>query len=327
MKIGLTYDLYSEYKLKGFDEEDIAEFDHEDTILAIESALKELGHTVDRVGNVYDLIKKINTETYKWDLVFNIAEGMYGFGREAQVPCILDAHNINYTFSDPVVLSLTLHKALTKRVVRDAGIKTPKFKLVSAIEDIRDLDLEFPVFIKPVAEGTGKGINERSKVTNVKDLAVRAKKILDRYKQAVLVEEYLLGREFTTGIIGTACNARVWGTMEIVSNNSEGEIYSYHVKKNYKEHIKYRIPEDDIVKKCGDMALKVWNVLGCKDAGRIDFKADANGELNFLEINPLAGLHPEDSDLVIMTKLNGLKYLDLIKGIISSAEQRIGIKQ
>jgi D-alanine-D-alanine ligase len=75
------------------------------------------------------------------------------------------------------------------------------------------------------------------------------------------------------------------------------------------------------------MALKVWNVLGCKDAGRIDFKADANGELNFLEINPLAGLHPEDSDLVIMTKLNGLKYLDLIKGIISSAEQRIGIKQ
>jgi D-alanine-D-alanine ligase len=97
MKIGLTYDLYSEYKLKGFDEEDIAEFDHEDTILAIESALKELGHTVDRVGNVYDLIKKINTETYKWDLVFNIAEGMYGFGREAPSPLHLDAHNINYT--------------------------------------------------------------------------------------------------------------------------------------------------------------------------------------------------------------------------------------
>lgn len=325
MKIGLTYDLHSEYKSKGFSEEEIAEFDHEDTILAIEGALKNLGHSVQRIGNIYDLITKLNKKNDRWDLVFNIAEGMYGMGREAQVPCLLDAYNINYTFSDPVVLSLTLHKALTKRVVRDAGIKTPDFKLIIKEEDLEGFVLKFPVFIKPVAEGTGKGISDKSRVNNFEELNSRIKEMLKKYKQPVLVEEYLGGREFTTGIVGTGLGAKVWGTMEIVSKESEDRTYSYHVKKNYDQYVKYRIPEESVLEQCAKMALKVWRVLGCKDAGRVDFRADENGVLNFLEINPLAGLHPEDSDLVIITKLNGLEYIDLIKEIILSAKERLAV--
>lgn len=325
MKIALTYDLHSEYKAKGFTDEEVAEFDHEDTILAIEDSLKKLGHSVERIGNIYDLIIKLNKKVDKWDLVFNIAEGMYGMGREAQIPCLLDAYNINYTFSDPVVLSLTLHKELTKRVIRDAGIKTPDFRLVVNSEDLDNFDLNFPVFIKPVAEGTGKGISDKSKVNNFEELCLRVKEMLKKYKQPVLIEEYLSGREFTTGIIGTGQNAKVWGTMEIVPNEHGEKTYSYHVKKNYTQYVKYRVPEENILEKCSEMALKVWKVLGCKDAGRIDFKADNNGVLHFLEINPLAGLHPEDSDLVIITKLNGLEYVDLIKEIVLSAKHRLDV--
>ena len=135
MHIGLTYDLRDEYLAAGFSEEETAEFDRVGTIDAIDGALVKLGHETTRIGHARQLIDRLAAGE-QWDLVFNICEGMHGLGREAQVPAILDVYNIAYTFADPLVMSVCLHKGLTKLVVRDAGLATPKFLVVERIEDL-----------------------------------------------------------------------------------------------------------------------------------------------------------------------------------------------
>ena len=142
MKIGMTYDLREDYLTKGFSEEETAEFDRPDTIEAIEGALRSLGYQTDRIGNIQDLTRRLAFGD-RWDLVFNIAEGLNGYGREAQVPALLDAYGIPYTFSDPLVLALTLHKGMTKRVIRDSGIPTPDFYVVESVSDVDKIDLPF----------------------------------------------------------------------------------------------------------------------------------------------------------------------------------------
>ena len=154
VKIGITYDLRDDYIAEGYTEEETAEFDHPRTIAAIEETLRDLGYETDRIGHLRALTRRLVAGD-RWDLVFNIAEGLRGFGREAQVPALLDAWEIPYTFSDPLVLSLTLHKGLTKRVIRDLGIPTPDFAVVETPEEIAAVALPFPLFAKPVAEGTG----------------------------------------------------------------------------------------------------------------------------------------------------------------------------
>ena len=212
MRIGLTYDLRSEYVALGYTEDETAEFDRDDTIEAIETALKRIGHETERIGNVHRLVERL-AQGNRWDLVFNIAEGLKGIGREAQVPAILDAYGIPYTFSDPLVMSLTLHKGMTKRVVRDAGVPTAEFTVVERLEDAGEARFAPPYFIKPVAEGTGKGISSTSIVRRRKDLTDACRRLLEAYHQPVLVETFLPGREFTAGMIGTGSAARVVGTM------------------------------------------------------------------------------------------------------------------
>ena len=161
MKIGITYDLRDDYLAEGYGEEETAEFDHPRTIAAIEEALQSLGYETERIGHIRALARRLVADE-RWDMVFNIAEGLRGFGREAQVPALLDAWNIPYTFSDPLLLSLTLHKGMTKRVIRDLGIPTPDFAVVETPEEIATVVLPFPLFAKPVAEGTGKGVTAAS---------------------------------------------------------------------------------------------------------------------------------------------------------------------
>jgi len=153
MKIGLTYDLRQDYLAEGYSEEETAEFDQPVTIDGIDEALVQLGYETDRIGNAKRLISRL-AQGDRWDLVFNFAEGFYGIAREAQVPAILDVYNIPYTLSDPVILSLALHKGLTKTGVRQGGIATPDFAVVERPEEIDAIVLPFPLFAKPVAEGT-----------------------------------------------------------------------------------------------------------------------------------------------------------------------------
>jgi D-alanine-D-alanine ligase len=324
MRIGLTYDLREEYLACGFGEEETAEFDRPDTIEAIERALQDLGHHTDRIGNIISLTQRLAIGD-RWDLVFNIAEGLRGFGREAQVPALLDAYDIPYTFSDPLVLSLSLHKGMAKAVVRSLGrIATPDFFVIESQSDVALVNLPFPVFAKPVAEGTGKGVTPESKIHTKKELVSVCESLLKRYNQPVLVETFLPGREFTVGIVGTGREASAIGVMEIVlKDNAERDVYSYLNKEKCEELVEYRLASDSAAERASEAALASWRVLGCRDAGRVDFRADANGIPNFIEVNPLAGLHPEHSDLCIIASMVGLQYNKLIEAIVRSAVTRL----
>ncbi len=322
MKVGITYDLRQAYLDLGYGEEETAEFDRTETVDAIESTIRRLGFETERIGNVHSLVQALAAGK-RWTMVFNIAEGLRGMGREAQVPALLDAYGIPYTFSDPLTLSLTLHKGLTKRVVRDAGIPTPDFLLVESEADLDTVVLPYPLFAKPVAEGTGKGINAASKIGNKEQLREVCIALLEKYTQPVLVETFLSGREFTVGIVGTGAEAEVLGLMEVtLLEKAEREVYSYINKEKCEELVRYDVPRDEQAAAAARTALEAFRVLGCRDAGRVDLRCDGNGVPNFVEINPLAGMHPAHSDLPILANLNGHTYTGLMEKILQSALKR-----
>lgn len=326
MLIGLTYDLRSAYLAAGLSDEETAEFDRESTVEAIEGALRELGHQTERIGHARQLIDRLNAGS-RWDLVFNIAEGLSGVAREAQVPAILDVYGVPYVFSDPLVLALTLQKGLTKTVVRAAGIPTAPFVVIEQPADIAAVELPFPLFAKPIAEGTGKGVTPASKIRSPEELRTTSERLLQQFQQPVLVETYLPGREFTIGMIATGAAAYALGTLEIVLlSSAEAEVYSYVNKEECETRVEYRLVQaaaDPLVARAEEVALAAWRTLGCRDGGRIDVRCDAAGVPCFLEVNPLAGIHPEHSDLPILATRLGVAYTELIGRIVGSAIQRV----
>jgi D-alanine-D-alanine ligase len=326
MLIGLTYDLRTDYLAAGYSAEETAEFDGIATIDAIDAALGQCGHQTDRIGNGRQLVQRLAAGD-RWDLVFNIAEGLHGAAREAQVPAILDLYEIPYTFSDPLVMALCLHKGLTKTAVAHAGVPTTPFALVESIEDVETVDLPFPLFAKPVAEGTGKGINAESKIKDRDALRRVCEGLLTRCRQPVLVETFLPGREFTVGVLGTGDEARVIGSMEItLLPTAEAEVYSYNNKARWEDVCQYvprRAAEDPEVAMAERVALAAHRALGCRDASRVDIRSDSQGRPHFMEINPVAGLHPKDSDLPIICRFFGMSYRDLIEQIVAGASRRL----
>jgi D-alanine-D-alanine ligase len=326
MRVGLTYDLRSEYLAAGFGEEETAEFDRPDTIDAIQRALAELGHETDRIGNAWRLVERLAAGD-RWDLVFNIAEGLRGAARESQVPAILDAYDIPYTFSDPLVTAVTLDKGLCKLVVRAAGIATPDFCVIRSLRDLDRVCLPTPIFVKPVAEGTGKGISPASRIEDRRQLGPVCADLLHRFPQGVILETYLPGREFTTGLAGTGDAARVLGTLEVIlREEAEPGVYSYVNKERCEELVQYRLacPADDPeVRQAEAIALAAWRAIGCRDAGRIDLRSDAAGRPQFMEVNSLAGLHPQHSDLPMICTAVGMAYVQLVEQIVASATERV----
>ncbi|ADB18041.1 D-alanine--D-alanine ligase [Pirellula staleyi DSM 6068] len=326
MRIGITYDLRSEYVALGMSLDDAAEFDRDDTIVHLEQALAELGHTSDRIGSARALMARL-TAGDDWDLVLNIAEGIEGMGREAQVPAILDVYGIPYTFSDPLVMSLTLHKGLTKQVLAAAGLPTAPFAVISKLEDLEGLTLPYPLFAKPIAEGTSKGVTSLSKVTSPEALRAICEHLLREHQQSVLVETYLDGREFTTGLLGEGVSTRVLGSLEIKLRSDSDQVgYTYRNKENCEELIIYdliRPADDPLVKEVEALSLATWKTLGCRDAGRVDIRCDSLGKPYLLEVNPLAGLHPEHSDLPMLATKIGMTYTELIGAIIACATPRV----
>jgi D-alanine-D-alanine ligase len=322
--IGLTYDLRDDYLAEGFSLEETAEFDKPDTIAGIENALRELGYRTERIGNAKALVRALAVNR-RWDLVFNIAEGMFGVGREAVVPALLDAYRIPYTFSDPAVLTIALDKALTKSIVRDAGVPTAPFACLHAVADIARVDLPYPLFLKPLAEGTGKGISNRSKVQNPAELREVATELLARFHQPLLVETFLPGREFTVGLAGAGDTTEVLGMIEVNFKAGSGQIYSYQTKTDYEKLVTYTVPDDAVSREAAQVARTAWRVLRCVDAGRADIRCDAAGRPNFIEVNPLAGLNPTHSDLPILCRMNGIGFTQLIGRIMASALGRYGL--
>lgn len=325
MRIGITYDLREEYLAAGHTEEETAEFDRPDTIDAIDHALRSLGHETVRIGSARRCVERLAAGE-RWDLVFNICEGLRGLGRESQVPALLEIYDIPYTFSDPVVMGLCMHKGLAKAIVAREGIPTPAFFVAAQAADLDGHGLSYPLFIKPLGEGTGKGITPASIIADDDELRSRAGAMLERFRQPILVESYLPGREFTVSLTGTGNAAEVLGTLEIVLlDAAEPNVYSYVNKEQCESLVEYRWvrPEDDDeVARAEASALAAWRVLACRDAGRIDLRSDAHDVPNFIEANPLAGLHPSHSDLPILATAKGVAYRDLIAKIVASASVR-----
>ena len=319
MKVGLTFDLRSWYLDRGYSMEDTAEFDKQETVDAIDTALRKMGFETEPIGNCFQLIEAL-TSGKKWDLVFNIAEGLYGDGRESVVPAILDQYKIPYVFSGPVIMGISLNKYLTRLIVSAAGVPVSPGMLISDKNEIDKCRLEYPLFIKPVSEGTGKGITEKSLINSPEDLRERAEYILSRFNQPALVEEYLPGREFTVGVIGSGDEAVAIGGMEIECKDNLP--YSVEFKENYQEFCKYIPMAKEFAKECKTVALDVWKALGGVDAGRVDVKADRNGRMCFMEVNPLAGLHPIHSDLPILSRMTGIEYQTLLEMIMKSVIKR-----
>jgi D-alanine-D-alanine ligase len=323
VRIGFTFDLRDDYLRQGYTAEEAAELDAPETIDAVETVLTSLGHVVERIGGIRSLTTRLAGGA-RWDLVFNYAEGLFGFGREAQVPALLDAFQIPYTFSDALVFALTLHKALTKHVVRDLGIPTPDFAVVSEESDLDHVRVPYPLFVKPVAAGSSMGISAASLVAAAPALRTTCLALLERFHQPALVEAFLPGRELTVGLVGTGTRARVLGVMEVLSTSeAEHHAYSFANKQRYVGRVHFRIADDSAAAEAADMALRVWTALGCRDGGRVDCRCDGGGRPHFLEVNPLPGLHPIHSDLVILAGLVAVPYAGLVASIVASACERL----
>lgn len=325
MRIGLSFDLRQEYLDQGYGLEQTAEFDSEETIAAIESTLGELGFETERIGNAQSLVRSLALGK-RWDMVFNIAEGLHGLGRESLVPALLDAWRVPYVFSEPMTLSLCLHKGMTKHVIRDLGLPTPDFMVVERLRDLDEFRLGFPVFAKPVAEGTGKGVSGASICRDAAQLEQVCAALLQCFEQPVLLEEYLQGREFTVGIVGTGPEARVLGVMEVfMLTEHEQGAYGYGNKAEYEKFVSYALVEDSQARRAADVALAAYRALGIRDAGRLDLRAagmNPRSEVHFIEANPLAGLHPGHSDLPILCGLAKTSYTSLLAMIMESALRR-----
>lgn len=324
MKIGLTYDLRSWYIDRGYSMDETAEFDKQETVEALANSLELMGHSTEQIGNAFQLIEALSAGR-RWDMVFNIAEGLYGDGRESVVPAILDQYKIPYVFSGPVIMGLSLNKHLAKLVVAAKGVPVSPDFLVSVLNDLKSCNLNYPLFIKPVSEGTGKGITAKSLVMKPAELKIMAEWILSEFRQPALVEEYLPGREFTVGMIGSGEDSIAIGGMEVICANNLP--YSVEVKENYENYCQYKPLDDDIITECKTVALNAWKALGAVDAGRIDLKADRNGKICFIEANPLAGLNPVHSDLPILSRMYGIEYQTLMEMIMKSAISRYNGKK
>jgi D-alanine-D-alanine ligase len=328
LNVGITYNLRPETAAAANLPTDAwEEFDSEETIDAIARVLQEEGHRVAKLGGDAGLLDRL-TET-SFDIVFNIAEGIGGRNREAHIPALLEFLKIPYAGSDPLTLSVTLDKAMAKRIVSSEGVPTPRFRVVSKTEEARKLDLVFPLFVKLCYEGSSKGVRLNSRVSDRASLEERVDWLLRSYGPPVLVEEFVSGPEFTVGIIGNDPPA-VLGVMQIeITGIPEAEaIYSLEIKRDWKERVRYHCPPGvapDLLTKIEDVALRSYRALDCRDVARVDIRVGSDGTPHFLEVNPLPGLSPTYGDLPIMARAAGWDYPRLVKTIFRHALNRYGL--
>lgn len=312
-----------------------AEWDTIETINAVKDAL-ELHHDVTLIEaneNAFEKFKQVRPE-----IVFNVAECANGVSREAQIPAMLDMLGIPYTGSDPLTLATCLDKARTKEVLSYHKVPTSKFIYAESVDDLANFNLKFPVIMKPVSEGSGKGIFNSSFVNNMEDLRERLAENLKSYDQPFIIEEYLPGREFTVAIIGNNSDTEVLPVVEINFNELPDNllpIYSFEAKwvvdtrENPLNIFTCPAKIDKVLEeKIKNVCLRTYKVLRCKDWSRIDLRLDANGEPNIIEINPLPGILPKPEDNSCFPKAaraKGLSYDEMINKVLISAAKRYNL--
>lgn len=331
MKIGITFDLKNDDLASAASDrpDDFQEeFDSEETIEAIASVLRELGHEVVKLGDGREMLEQVLADPP--DLVFNFAEGQgIGRAREARVPAVLEMLGIPYTGSDPLTLAVTLDKACAKRLVAAEGVAVPRGTVIQSGDSprhvLRDFDVSFPVILKPAWEGSSKGIRNKCLVRDPARLCEEVESLQRDYQQPILIEEFIEGDELTVGMLGND-PPQILGIMRVVPNfTTDVFIYGLEVKRDFRRQVRYECPAplaESTTAAVREAALKAHRALGCQDVTRIDFRLRGDVPY-FLEVNPLPGLNPESSDLVIMAKLVGWSYTQLIETILRSATERL----
>ena len=324
--VGLTYDLASDYHLEEGDPEDMyGEFDSEETLDRLETMISNLGHSVRRIGNIEKLVSFLH-QRQPLDVVFNIAEGRYGRSREAQIPALLEAYSIPYTFSDPLTLAISLDKALTKQLWWQAGLPVSPF---CVIENAADLDLpggmQFPLFVKPIREGSSKGIRLESLVETWEQLKVQVERVIHTYRQPALVEEFLPGREFTVAVIGSGKEAKILGALEVpyieVCKVNDFQQKKDQVWKSYTPIAFGAEGEHPLSEQIADISLRAYQTIGCRGAGRLDIRLDRHGCPCLMEVNTLPGLSIR-SALPRIAAHEGLSFEALVDRLLQDAFAR-----
>ncbi len=326
-KVGITYNLKKDFSRQENQPIDfLEEFDSEETIDAIRKVLESEGHEVIKLGGDTGLIDRLRQASV--DIVFNIAEGLQGRNREAHIPALLEFLDIPYTGSDPLTLSLTLDKAMAKRILMSQNIPTPRFIKVERMEDLEGLDLRYPLFVKLCYEGSSKGVRLDSKILDPQSLEEKARGLLKTYGSPLLVEEFVKGPEFTVGVLGNE-DPFILGVMQIEIKGSppEESIYSLEIKREWEEKVRYHCPpfvDQNLLRKIEEVALRSYRALDCRDVSRVDIRVGEDRTPYFLEINPLPGLSPVYGDLVMMARSMGWDYARLVKTIFHHALKRYG---
>ena len=336
MKIGIAFDLKPAAAAKSADVPDdyYEEYDSAETVESIATALRQIGHQTVLLGGGAGFLDRVRFDPP--DLVWNIAEGAGGRCREAHVPSICEFLGIPYTHSDPLTLAATLDKAMAKRLVRQDGLATPDFAVIRQEEDLEASKFPTPpLFVKPLDEGSSKGIRNDSICRRMMEAEERVRWLLRTYRRPVLVEQFIAGREITVGVIGnsSAVNGgrdpgEGLGVLEVIPRGGSNPnfVYSLEVKRDFVNLVEYVTPppaSGPQIKRIEEAATSVFRALECRDVARIDFRLAENGTPFFIEANPLPGLSPATGDLPILARLLGIPYTELIEKILTAALARL----
>ncbi len=327
MRVGLAYNVKPADPPDHLPEDAFEEYDSEATVGHLCDALSRLGHDVRRLpagGGFVDALRRESP-----DIVFNIAEGEGGRCREAHIPAVLEMLSVPYVGSDPLTLSVTLDKPMAKRLVAHDGFPTPAFRTFRSADEVASLPFPFPAIVKPVFEGSSKGVRLSSRAADKDRVREMVRFVTETYGQDALVEAFVPGAEVTVGVLGND-PPRVAGMMEIAPKTvpSSEFVYSLEVKRDWENRVIYRVPPalpGTVLSEIGRCALGVYRLLGCRDFSRIDFRIDGDGVPQFIECNPLPGLSPGYGDLPILAERMGTPYVSLVGEILSHALVRLGM--
>ncbi len=334
-------------KYAGMPEDAWDDLDSDITVESIVTALEVGGHTASFLEGNVSLIQEL--PRFKPDLCFNICEGHWGDSREAHIPSLLEMLRIPYTGSGVLTLALTLDKPMTKRVLAFHGLPTPEFQVFERADEPLGSAMQFPMFVKPSREGTGMGVSGESIVQNEAELRRQLAEQLARYNQPILVERFISGREVTVGVLGNhaapvdgrapgadapaigVAGLRFLPPLEVdfqAYPESEGGVYTNRMKTEWAHDFRYLCPaplDIALVQQLNLLTAAVFQVTGCRDVARVDFRLDADdGDKPYiLEVNPLPGLYPGLSDLVLEAAAAGVSYAGLINAIVDAARTRL----
>jgi D-alanine-D-alanine ligase len=309
----------------------LEEFDSPETVEALARVFERLGHRVQKLGDGRPLVQRLLADPP--DFVFNFAEGRgTSRSREAWAPALLEMLGIPYSGSDPLTLAVTLDKPVAKALVAAAGVATPAGWTLTdepAADWLGQLSTRLPLIVKPAWEGSSKGIRARCLVKSAGELPVVIAELRNHYRQPILVEEFIAGDEVTVGVIGNA-PPRVIGLLQVIPRvPTDSFVYSLEVKRDYERNVRYASPPElpaEVCERLAAAALSAYQALGCRDVARLDFRL-RDGVPYFLEVNPLPGLHPVTSDLMILAKGYGWSYEDVIETVLAAALVRTGLKK